>query len=115
MNHNQKAVADAYFAAVFFTDSGEPSDPLTGEEEISDEAREQVTAEIDQFLSKAGDLVDGWTAEQIGHNLWLDRNGHGTGFWDRDLPNGNELSNIAKEMGFRWPYAGDDGLLYFSK
>lgn len=59
---------------------------------------------------------------QMGHDLWLTRNGHGTGFWDRKelcdvvLPDGSNLgealSNVARSMGNQYLYANDDGLLY---
>lgn len=50
----------------------------------------------------------------IGHDLWLTRNGHGAGFWDRGLGKvGDELSVIAKVMGSVDPMVGDDGQIYF--
>jgi hypothetical protein len=116
MNRNIETIVAAYFAAVFFTDAGDRDDILTGDEEISDEAQIEVADDVNDFLTKAETLLtDDWSDDQIGHDLWMTRNGHGVGFWDRDFPNRDELSNIAKEMGERWPYAGDDGLLYFSK
>lgn len=33
-----------------------------------------------------------WSDEQGGIDFWLTRNGHGTGFWDRGWPMGDELS-----------------------
>ena len=45
-------------------------------------------------------------SEQAGHDLWLTRNGHGTGFWDRSYGLGvameracEELSNAAHALG----------------
>jgi hypothetical protein len=53
---------------------------------------------------------------QAGHDLWLTRNGHGTGFWDRPEIWGEEgsksLTLAAKAMGERELYIGDDGLIY---
>ena len=35
-----------------------------------------------------------------GHDFWLTRNGHGTGFWDRELNDvGDELTKICKQFG----------------
>jgi len=44
---------------------------------------------------------DDWTAEaQAGHDFWLTRNGHGTGFWDRDLGEiGDKLTKISEKHG----------------
>ena len=44
----------------------------------------------------ASDLSDG----DVGHNLWLSRNGHGTGFWDRGLGDvGDRLHAAAEVLG----------------
>ena len=43
---------------------------------------------------------DGYTPERAGHDYWLTRNGHGTGFWDRDELDadglGDRLSDAAR-------------------
>lgn len=49
--------------------------------------------------------TEGWTAEQAGHDFFLNRNGHGAGFWDRywakdDLcERGDKLSDLCKPYG----------------
>jgi hypothetical protein len=49
----------------------------------------------------------------VGHDLWLTRNGHGAGFWDRGLGDvGDKLTAIAKRMGSKSLYVGDDGKIY---
>lgn len=51
--------------------------------------------------------------EQIGHDFWLTRNGHGAGFWDRDLgESGEKLTEKARVYGEVYLYIGDDGLVY---
>lgn len=42
-----------------------------------------------------------WSPEsQAGHDFWLTRNGHGTGFWDRGLGLvGADLANVARAWG----------------
>lgn len=55
---------------------------------------------LNEFLAMAGDLLaDDWTDDQIGHDFILTANRHGAGFWDRGLPNGDELSEIAQTFG----------------
>lgn len=51
---------------------------------------------------------------QAGHDFWLTRNGHGTGFWDRNLPepHGNTLTEAANGFGEQYLYLGDDGQVY---
>ena len=49
----------------------------------------------------------------VGHDLWLTRNGHGAGFWDRsDHPVVDTLTGYAHSMGEFSLYVGDDGLIY---
>jgi hypothetical protein len=50
---------------------------------------------------------------RAGHDLWLDRRGHGSGFWSRDLGElGDRLYDVASRMGEpddHTPYdCGDD-------
>lgn len=52
------------------------------------------------FVTEAGPLLSEWTADQAGHDFWLTRNGHGTGFWDRGLGAvGDVLTDIAQSFG----------------
>lgn len=57
------------------------------------------------------DYPDG--AEQLGHDIALTRNGHGTGFWDRGYGKvGDILTDAADALGYADPYVGDDGMVY---
>lgn len=90
--------------------------------EWSQEARERATEDLRAFIAdNAGvimlarmrrpDFEDG----QVAHDLWLTRNGHGAGFWDRDLgPAGDVLAERARELGECEAYLGEDGLLHLS-
>lgn len=53
---------------------------------------------------------------QAGHDFWLTRNGHGTGFWDGDWPepHASQLVAAAKAAGSVDVYLGDDGRIYLS-
>jgi len=57
---------------------------------------------------------NGWTPlEQVGHDFWLSRNGHGAGFFDRDTGDvGDRLQVAARQIGETYIYSGDDGKLY---
>ena len=60
---------------------------------------------------------------QMGHDLFLTRNKHAAGFWDRHLEEkepalrlvkeklGNELTELADNLGEVDVYVGDDGLV----
>jgi hypothetical protein len=59
-----------------------------------------------------------WTGSELaGHDFWLTRCGHGTGFWDRfnDAPFdkiGDKLTKSAKRFDNVDLYLGDDGRIY---
>jgi len=57
-------------------------------------------------------LDAGWDNEQAGHDFALTRNGHGTGFWDRDWDRndaGEQLTEACKPYGTQNLYLGDNG------
>lgn len=65
-----------------------------------------IVNECTQFFKKASFLLNLDDVEEIkiaGHDFWLTRNGHGSGFWDRDEStyngNGDKLTKIAKKFG----------------
>ena len=55
------------------------------------------------------------TAEALGHDLFLDSQGHGAGFWDRGYgDDGATLSESASKIfASDQPYIGDDKKIYF--
>ena len=61
------------------------------------------------------DALAGLSAAQMGRDLWLTMQGHGSGFWDGDWPvYGDMFTKGAKAIGWEdSPYLGDDGLVYF--
>lgn len=56
---------------------------------------------------------EGYTKGRAGHDFWLNRNGHGTGFWDRGLGlAGAALSDACRPYGGRDLYLSEDGKIY---
>ena len=55
---------------------------------------------------------DSEQAERAGQVLYLDRNGHGAGFWDGRWEHGDTLTEIADQLGESELYVGDDGKIY---
>jgi hypothetical protein len=52
-------------------------------------------------------------AEKAGHNFWLTREGHGSGFWDEDMDEvGERLTELSEKFGEGGLYVGDDGKVY---
>jgi len=114
-----------YIEAAFFTESGDPDRPCEGKS-FADLAPETLKSMLedctgfnllaDAWLDKAylhGDVS--YDMERAGHDFWLTRNGHGAGFWDRELgETGTKLTEFAKTFGGFDLYVGDDGLIYGS-
>ena len=67
---------DAYFECVRFTEENSTDFCEVWE-------REQ-TIECLAFMVYAESYLSDGAIVQAGHDFWLARNGHGTGFWDRD-------------------------------
>ena len=115
----------AYLEAALWTETDDDDNPLDGTYTLGDFApgvREAAEAAVKQFLGDPRTLtVTGhpefdFPAESLGHDLWLTRNGHGAGFWDREelKPHGwgDTLTKVASDMGEKYIYVGDDGKLY---
>lgn len=117
----------AYIEAALWSstdDFGNPLDENFGIKDLPDETRIQMENDCRKFqtenkadLKKAYGLYQlsgEWTVEeQAGHDFWLTRNGHGSGFWDRGLGDvGGRLSEASRKFGNSYLYVGDDKRLY---
>lgn len=91
---------------------GVPFDQNHGLSSIDSESLATARKECEEFAqANAADLVE-VVPTRAGHDFWLTRNGHGTGFWDRGLGEvGERLAEAARRSGERHPYLGDDGLI----
>lgn len=87
---------------------GGPGD--AGPEDFDPESREAMRGDCDSFMDdEADDLAlyretrvvnQSAVMGQAGHDFWLNRNGHGAGFWDRGLGElGDRLDAAAKVYG----------------
>lgn len=109
----------AYIECALWSSVDDHSDPLDNKYSLDDIAPETLacmTAECEAFQVKYADLLAqaGGKDSQHGHDLWLTRNGHGAGFWDRDYPEpvGAQLTLAAHQSGYVDLYVGDDGKIY---
>lgn len=95
---------------------GDPLDKNYGIADISDEAMKASIEDCNKFEKEnAADLAaTGADDSQNGHDFWLTRNSHGTGYWDRGYEGdlGDRLSDAAKAYGEINLYVGDDGKIY---
>ena len=117
--HAAAEIRAGYLQAIEFTECG-PDDPEENQNgEFSQELLDLAMLDCRELIDAFPQFIDPDACpdrEQLGIDLWLTRNGHGTGYWDREDLNGEELSNqltkYAESIGERCLYAGDDGELY---
>lgn len=74
--------------------------------------------DIKTFIKNAGDdavqeAIDEKGLYQLGMDIWLTRNGHGSGFFDHFYDNEEMLMSAAKSLNSKDIYFGDDGKLHF--
>lgn len=97
-------------------DDGEPLDRSYGADDIEPGTIASMSGDVAAFLGaieSAGVDRSEWSDDQLGHDLWLTRNGHGAGFWDRGHGEpGDALTELAHALGESRLYVGDDGRLY---
>lgn len=93
---------------------GEPLDANYRAEDLESDTIAYMRTECSSFLeAHAGDI--GVNYGQAGHDLWLTRNGHGTGFWDRDgvWPyDGRRLAEAAQALGECCLLLSDEGTIF---
>lgn len=88
---------------------------------VQSSAREQVKLECEDFIKRedVSSIAEKWGREeykQAGHDFFLTRNHHGSGFWDGSWPESDAeiLTKASHEAGSSEPYVGDDRGIYFS-
>ena len=116
-----------YIEAMFFTSTGSADDGDLQNarfDEMDGDTLADIIATCERFqhenadtLSAAYDLTDdsgaAYDESRAGNDLWYTSNGHGTGYWDRELGDtGDALADSARKFRGRDLYRGDDGKLY---
>lgn len=117
-----------YVQAIFFAECNSDNPELQDATfaDLAPETLEQIKKECAAFQDMPKDghgrtLLDlacdyapaEYTMERAGTDFWFTRNGHGAGYWDRELgATGDALSEAAKAAGSRDVYAGGDGKVY---
>jgi hypothetical protein len=102
----------AYIEAMLWASTDGDGNPLDDEfsaADVAPEALASIIADCRAFRAAAGSLLDRYgTTEQGGHDFFLTRCHHGTGFWDRGYGEaGERLTDFAHSFGEVYPYAGD--------
>ena len=93
-----------YFEAVEFTEESR---------ELADSFMRAQTIDCLSFYGWARCYIREGKESQAGHDFWLTRNGHGSGFWDRDFtyysPSVSDwLSKRAEQFGEVYVYYTDE-------
>lgn len=127
-----EAFTASYIGAALWSsndDEGEPLDARFDRYDIAGGIGDEIEADCKAFYdANASDIhcngaplandFEGSTAAReaamAGHDFWLTRCGHGTGFWDGDWPepHATRLDEAAKAFGDVYLYIGDDGKLH---
>ena len=111
----------AYVEAALWSstdDDDEPMDKNYDMRDIAPEALRKMEADCKKFQRENEAAINeaaeqGYNDEQAGHDFWLTRNGHGAGFWDRNLGDvGERLTKACDKFGEQYLYVGDDGKIY---
>lgn len=129
-----------YMACALFTGTdettdagGDPLDDNYTAQDIDPASRDAMQQDCNAWLDSNADDVNAYCAqirtlpectdmERCGHDLWLTRNRHGTGFWDRGGKYGDgltedlakRLTDAAHKAGERYVYLGDDGRIHYA-
>lgn len=84
-------------------EDGEPLDGWLGVDDFDAESTARAEKDLKDFFEANAEMIDasGASYEQTAHDLWLTRNRHGAGFWDRGYAPevGRALTDAAHAMG----------------
>jgi len=98
---NVDNMAKAYLEAVYLTETGDTDQPSINAE-LTPLFKARSYIDCRNFLDAVKDCGE-YDPEQLGHDLWLTRNGHGVGFWDRPeiygTANATLFTRLSKAMG----------------
>lgn len=121
MAHELDAFTRAFLNAALWAgvdDEGQSLDKHFTVGDIAPETMTDAVLDCERFQREHAALLAGADPAQAGHDFYLTRNGHGVGFWDRDVsvypadPYGTQLTDAAHGFGTWDFYVGDDGMLY---
>lgn len=113
-----KQVVDSYLETALWADSDEDNADFEGKtiNDVDPQSRVEAQADIEKFISiaqqQAPEELATYDASQLGHNIWLSRNGHSAGFFD---DNNDKLQDIARNMKGKYMYVGDDQAVYIQE
>ena len=87
ITESEKEFITAYFEAVAFAEEIEL-------EELAEDFVRESLIDCLAFYARIWCFLNEANVEQAGHDFWLTRNGHGTGFWDRPETYGEHCADM---------------------
>lgn len=111
---------ESYLVAALWSSTDEDGEPLDKNYALRDFAPKSIKSArkaCEFFEDRARPWLGDMEPGRIGHNLWLSRNGHGSGFFDEDTCREewrDVLQRKAQALGESDCYVGDDGKIYLS-
>ena len=89
-----------------------------GVDDVTEDSKKKIKVGIVKFIKENAEILKKLelSEESIGHDLFLDSQGHGAGFWDRGYgADGDVLSKSAEKIfPSDQPYVGDDKKIHFN-
>jgi hypothetical protein len=101
ITEKEQAFINGYLEAIDFTETGDIGQPEEGTS-LDDEFTRESILDCLAFYSRAQCYLPTDTEDWAGHDFWLTRNRHGSGFWDKADVYGDSkdtLSKIAESFG----------------
>lgn len=112
-----KEIVNGYLDAVYWLNDDEQEMGMS-DAYLSQDAKDGIYKDCERFFELSYELIfsEDYTdnLDQVGCDLYLTRNGHGAGFWDRDYPNnlGDKLTEIVNvHFSEECYYLSDDGMI----
>lgn len=94
----------AYFEAALWTAELDENSVEEFDERHIENSRKEIAAFKETPAYKTAIEKEFWTESQAGHDFWLTRNHHGTGFWDRHAKGaGRHLGDQLTELAQKYP------------
>ena len=114
-NRNLDEFTKAYVVAALWSSSDGDKESLEryNYSDIADETMDVMIKDCEKFQSENCEDISS-DLSLAGHDFWLTRNGHGSGFWDGDWDDeiGKRLTKSSETYGEFTLYVGDDGKIY---
>lgn len=115
-------MVNGYITAMHWASTDFDDNSLEGYE-LSQEGRDAAVIACARLLKEHGNnlailisLHPEYTYDHVGHDLFLTRERHGAGFWDRGFGQmGDVLTKYCEGIKPADPYVGDDNLIYMGE